>query len=462
MNLSTTLNTYRLPIFALIGAVLFSAFTIWAGIPERGLPAFLAGLGVFLVLTLFFAGLAWHLLARPLPPGQKQLRAEFLSPTLRRLFAVFLLAAGISLVIGGFWDEVWHRKYGLPFGEDLLWRPHLLIYFGLLTPPALAAFTLLRMLREGAGSLQQRFRADPPAGLLVLAGVFLLYTVPADPIWHTIYGEDITAWSLPHLLLLVGVTLVMLLAVVMQLSTTPRRPWSSILRRSWDELLALLAFTFAFQLQLQVMVTDWENGNPALTGRPEWLLPAMLIGLGIFMGVAANRSLRVYGAASLLGTLTLLLRWGLIQIFDFPAIQAESWLGILPPLLALDLLYALRVSRGQGPPPALSGWAGGRAGAGDWIAAADGAGLRLPAYYAGICTGHGTDRLPGGPPGCLDRWGVRRRPGVAKHRSKPARPAGCESAGCPGAGVLVHGAVHHLLHRHCRAAGERLLRDLPQ
>jgi hypothetical protein len=354
MNLFTTLNTYRLPIFALIGAVLFSAFTIWAGIPERGLPAFLVGLGVFLALTLFFAGLAWHLLARPLPPGQKQLRAEFLSPTLRHLFAVLLLAAGISLVIGGFWDEVWHRKYGLPFGEDLLWRPHLLIYFGLLTPPALAAFTFFRMLRDGAGSLQQRFRADPPAGLLVLAGVFLLYTVPADPIWHTIYGEDITAWSLPHLLLLVGVTLVMLLAVVMQLSTTPRRPWSSILRRSWDELLALLAFTFAFQLQLQVMVTDWENGNPALTGRPEWLLPAMLIGLGIFMGVAANRSLRVYGAASLLGTLTLLLRWGLIQIFDFPAIQPESWLGILPPLLALDLLYALRVSRGQGPPPALA------------------------------------------------------------------------------------------------------------
>ena len=354
MNLSTILHTYRLPIFALIGAVLFSAFTIWAGIPERGLPAFLAGLGVFLALTLFFGGLAWHLLARPLPAGQKQQRLELLSPTLRRLFAVFLLAAGISLVIGGFWDEVWHRKYGLPFGEDLLWRPHLLIYFGLLTPPALAVFALFRMLRHGVGSLQQRFRADLPAGLLVLGGAFLLYTVPADPLWHTIYGEDITAWSLPHLLLLVGVTLVMLLAVVMQLSTTPRRPWGSILRRSWDELLALLAFTFAFQLQLQVMVTDWENGNPALTARPEWLLPAMFIGLGIFMGAAANRALRAYGAASLLGTLTLLVRWGMIQVFDFPAIRVESWLGILPPLLALDLLYAFRAARGQGAPPALA------------------------------------------------------------------------------------------------------------
>ncbi len=353
MNVPGFLNTYRLTIFALIGAVLFSAFTIWAGIPERGLPAFLAGLGVFLGLTLFFAGLAWHLLARPLPHGQKQLRAEFLSPALRRMFAVFLLAAGISLVVGGFWDEVWHRKYGLPFGEDLLWRPHLLIYFGLFTPPALAAYTLIRMLRDGVGSLQQRFRADPRAGLLVLAGAFLLYTVPADPLWHTIYGEDITAWSLPHLLLLVGVTLVMLLAVVMQLSTTPLRPWGPVLRRSWNELLALLAFTFAFQLQLQVMVTDWENGNPALIGRPGWLLPAMFIGLGIFMGVASNRALRVYGAASLMGALTLLLRWGMIQIFDFPAIQVESWLGILPPLLALDVLYALRVSRGQGPPSAL-------------------------------------------------------------------------------------------------------------
>jgi hypothetical protein len=108
-----------LPLFALVGVVLFSAFTIWAGIPVCGLPAFLAGLGVFLVLTLFFAGLAWHLLVRPLPPGQKLLRAEILSPTLRRLFAVFLLAAGISLVIGGFWDEVWHRKFKVSTSKEV-------------------------------------------------------------------------------------------------------------------------------------------------------------------------------------------------------------------------------------------------------------------------------------------------------------------------------------------------------
>jgi hypothetical protein len=352
MNLSAFFHTYRLPVFALLGAALFSALTLWAGVPERGLAAFLAGLGVFLVLTLSFAGLAWHLLSRPLPAGHRLLRAEFLGPTTRRLFAVFLLAAGISLVVGGFWDEVWHRKYGLPFGEDLLWRPHMLIYFGLLTPPALAAFALFRMLRDGKGSFQQRFRADPRAGLLVLAGTFLLYTVPADPIWHLIYGEDISAWSLPHLLMLVGVTLVMLLAVVMLLSTAPRRPWGSLTRRSGDELLALLAFSFAFQLQLQVMVTDWESGNPVLTTRPEWLLTAMFIGLGVFTGVAANRVLRVYGAASLIGILTLLLRWGMVQIFDFPALQAERWLGILPPLLALDLLYAWHVSRHRAAPPA--------------------------------------------------------------------------------------------------------------
>ncbi len=129
--------------------------------------------------------------------------------------AALLALGSLALMVGGFWDEVWHRKYGLPFGEDLLWRPHLLIYFGLLLPPALAAVSLVQIITRGEGRLPQRLRADPGMSLLVFLGVFLLLNVPADPIWHLIYGEDISAWSLPHLVLMLSAGLLALLGAAL-------------------------------------------------------------------------------------------------------------------------------------------------------------------------------------------------------------------------------------------------------
>ena len=49
-------------------------------------------------------------------------------------------------------------------------------------------------------------------GLLILNAAFLLYALPADPVWHLIFGEDITAWSVPHLILLISFVLTQLLA----------------------------------------------------------------------------------------------------------------------------------------------------------------------------------------------------------------------------------------------------------
>ena len=112
---------------------------------------------------------------------------------------------------------MWHRSFGLPFGEDLLWRPHLLLYFGFLSVSALAGVALLILLRgssdlQSRPSLQQRFRAQPVLGLLTLVGGFLIFAIPADPVWHTLYGEDITAWSLPHLILTISFAMIMFLA----------------------------------------------------------------------------------------------------------------------------------------------------------------------------------------------------------------------------------------------------------
>src|SRR5919108_4209496 len=91
----------------------------WAG--RLGLSALVGALGL----------LAWWLLASPLPPGRRPVGPAAPSERVlrvRRLMAAVVLLSGVLLRVGAPWDELWHRLYGVPFGEDLLWPPHLLLY----------------------------------------------------------------------------------------------------------------------------------------------------------------------------------------------------------------------------------------------------------------------------------------------------------------------------------------------
>ena len=38
------------------------------------------------------------------------------------VIAALAAISGINIVIGGFWDEMWHRSFGLPFGDIPLQR----------------------------------------------------------------------------------------------------------------------------------------------------------------------------------------------------------------------------------------------------------------------------------------------------------------------------------------------------
>jgi hypothetical protein len=81
--------------------------------------------------------------------------------------------------------------------------------------------------------------------------------------------------------------------------------------------------------------------------RPLWLLPALMTGLALFLGTTANHAGRWYGAATAVGVLTLAVRLILVSAFDFHQIEVVAWLPWLPPLIALDLWYAVR--RGATP-----------------------------------------------------------------------------------------------------------------
>ena len=179
--------------------------------------------------------------------------------------------------------------------------------------------------------------------MLILNAAFLLYALPTDPLWHWIFGEDITAWSIPHLILLTSFILTQLLALQLHVSTRRRRDWHNILRLRLRDGLALVILAAIQLLWLQLMLIDWDA---ALTGlrfewvgqyRPEWLLAANLLAGLTLTGVLATRLLRCAGAATAVGLLALVIRVGLIELFDAELLQYVAWVAALLPMLAIDI-----------------------------------------------------------------------------------------------------------------------------
>ena len=336
-----------------LGVALFIALAAWGGVPQSVSTAVF--LGGILVMLLFITGLGtlgWHLLSRPLPAGHKTPAAQPLPVAYRQFLAFLLVISGFAWIVGGFWDEVWHRTYGVPFGEDFFWRPHMLIYYSIGSTTLLAAAAFYYLWRHGRGTWQQRFRANPLLGLLILLGGFMAYAIPADPIWHFIYGEDLAAWSIPHIVLIFSFVGVLLLAMAAYLSSQVVRAWGMIWQMALTDWLVIFALGLMLNTLLQGMTTDWEGATLAvLQSRPEWLLPATIVAVAALTGSLANYSLRRVGAATAVGLVALIIRAALRWSFDFNAITLNAWLCTLAPLLALDLWQGFQLWRQERPSP---------------------------------------------------------------------------------------------------------------
>lgn len=341
----TSLNQRWPWIFAAVaGVAVFISFAVWGGIPaEANVELFWLQASVFFLVICIFVLAFWHLLIRPLAPNLRQPQSDALPSSARETIALVLASGGISIFVGGVWDELWHRSYGIPFGEDLFWRPHLLMYFGFATATVAGFWALLYLNRNLRGNFQQRFRSNPLVGVLILNAAFLFYALPADPLWHWIFGEDITAWSIPHLILLASFVLTQVLALVFHVSSLRRRDWHSIFEFRISDSLSLLILAAILLMWLQLMLIDWDA---TLAGfrlewlglyRPEWLLAANLLACVTFTGVIATRVLRCAGAATAAGLLALVIRIGLIELFDAEMLQHVAWIAALLPLLAIDV-----------------------------------------------------------------------------------------------------------------------------
>ncbi len=119
-----------------------------------------------------------------------------------------MLAAKICGGWGVTWDIQWHVR----IGRDSFWiPPHVLTYAAV---AALVALSLRTLARETL--LTRRGRSTPGSlrvfGLVGTRGTHLAWwggaiivlAAPVDDLWHRLFGLDVTLWSPPHLLGLLG------------------------------------------------------------------------------------------------------------------------------------------------------------------------------------------------------------------------------------------------------------------
>jgi hypothetical protein len=325
----------------------------WGG-TIRPSPLFFTGVGILSVLILVFSILVVWLYHNP----KTSLRSRSRSTALRRTIATLTLISITAFTVGGFWDEVWHRKYG-GFGDDFFWPPHLLIYTSLLITAIFAGVGLWITLKN-QGSIRDRFQAENHIGLISLVSTFLIASLPSDEIWHRIYGKDITGWSLPHIIIAGGtVTVTLIASYLMRADFSDTKIWITTSRFQFHELLSLLLIAVATVMLLQFGVAEWDAissvplvlllQEDSFWRRPEWLYPVVIISIAIFTSTFALYTHRKIGVATAVAIIVLVFRLICLTIFspDTQRLQLgyTSHFLILPAALTLDVWYFLHRHR---------------------------------------------------------------------------------------------------------------------
>jgi hypothetical protein len=127
----------------------------------------------------------------------------------RHRLALWVLLAGKLI---GAWGLSWDIQWHVLIGRDTFWiAPHLMMYGGV-TTGLLVAFAVLALDTAAA------HRHGRPPGTITIAGFtstrgmhlaawglgLVVLAAPIDDLWHRLFGLDVTLWSPPHLLGLLG------------------------------------------------------------------------------------------------------------------------------------------------------------------------------------------------------------------------------------------------------------------
>jgi len=172
------------------------------------------------------------------------------SAGLYRIALWVLLAANLLAAWGVQWDIQWH----VLIGRDSFWiPPHVMTYSGValivLASFGVLARDTLRYLAAAPAGTQRIFRLTGTRGFLLAAGGIALTVLaaPIDDLWHRLFGIDVTLWSPPHLLGLLGVTINTLACALIAREAYPAKSWP----RYVASVIALMSFYGSLSIALR-------------------------------------------------------------------------------------------------------------------------------------------------------------------------------------------------------------------
>jgi hypothetical protein len=303
--------------------------------------------GIVLFLAVFFAAFLWlYVFKAPTRVSSVSIRWYW-------YLTLIFIVAQVNMAVAGVWDEAWHVAWGQPFGPDFFWRPHLLLYAAFGSFLAAGFVVWLYVFWRFKGNMRQKLQADPLFGLFLIMSSFIFLTLPADPFWHQIYGQDLSVFSVPHVILFyggVGLAFLIFLSLELALQGFGRalEQVGSGLRVVGFVLRFLILFIFSYMSFFQLLdFTPFEVGD-----KPVWLLPLIAV---LLVGTLMNVSRQVLGRsiwALVSGLLAFGLRFTLYSYFGAEragALDIVYWraLALLIPLgigAILDFVFFARLA----------------------------------------------------------------------------------------------------------------------
>jgi hypothetical protein len=116
-----------------------------------------------------------------------------------------LWALLISKIVTG-WGVQWDIQWHVLIGRDSFWiPPHLMTYAGVSAAVFLSFGMLLRDTWRGSGDVRVLGLSSSRGFHLAACGIAVtILAAPIDDLWHRLFGIDVTLWSPPHLMGILG------------------------------------------------------------------------------------------------------------------------------------------------------------------------------------------------------------------------------------------------------------------
>jgi len=132
-------------------------------------------------------------------------RAPVEALTLKRAVLWGLVASKVVAGWGVQWDIQWH----VVIGRDSFWiPPHLMTYAGVSAAVILSFGMLALETWRGTGTIRVLGLSGSRGFQLAAWGMAVtVLAAPIDDLWHRLFGLDVTLWSPPHLLGILGVVI---------------------------------------------------------------------------------------------------------------------------------------------------------------------------------------------------------------------------------------------------------------